>query len=172
MAVKLQDVSKIAIRSAYVTNHRVCYIYPNFRLLPFFNVWPRTVDLPVWMCSNTQRKTDACCYFTDCIIVENLLHVFCNERHLVPYPRILLYVHISCKLTQHFPFFVKAQVARAHVSRKSQRLINKRVTRCVTSVLSYGRNRWKFEHVIRNSMGNEIWSICNDKYFEIWIFYS
>ena len=33
------------------------------------------------------------------------------------------------------------------------------------SVLSYGRNRWKFEHVIRNSMGNEIWSIYNDKYF-------
>ena len=109
------------------------------------------------MCSNTQRKTDACCYFTDCIIVENLLHVFCNERHLVPYPRILLYVHISCKLTQHFPFFVKAQVARAHVSRKSQRGIHERVTRCVTSVLSYGRNRWKFEHVIRNSMGNKLY---------------
>ena len=35
------------------------------------------------------------------------------------------------------------------------------------SVLSYERNRWKFEHVIRNSMGNEIWSIYNDKYFEI-----
>ena len=40
------------------------------------------------------------------------------------------------------------------------------------SVLSYGRNRWKFEHVIRNSMGNEIWSIFYDKYFEIWIFYT
>ena len=40
------------------------------------------------------------------------------------------------------------------------------------SVLSYERNRWKFEHVIRNSMGNEIWSIYNDKYFEIWIFYT
>ena len=40
------------------------------------------------------------------------------------------------------------------------------------SVLIYGRNRWKFEHVIRNSMGNEIWSIYNDKYFEIWIFYT
>ena len=40
------------------------------------------------------------------------------------------------------------------------------------SVLSYERNRWKFEHVIRNSMGNEIWSITNDKYFEIWIFYT
>ena len=40
------------------------------------------------------------------------------------------------------------------------------------SVLSYERNRWKFEHVIRNSMGNEIWSIYNYKYFEIWIFYT
>ena len=26
------------------------------------------------------------------------------------------------------------------------------------SVLSYERNRWKFEHVISNSMGNKIWS--------------
>ena len=32
------------------------------------------------------------------------------------------------------------------------------------SVLSYERNRWKFKHVIRNSMANEIWSIYNDKY--------
>ena len=40
------------------------------------------------------------------------------------------------------------------------------------SVLTYGRNRWEFEHVIRNSMGNEIWSIYNDKYFEIWTFYT
>lgn len=30
------------------------------------------------------------------------------------------------------------------------------------SVLTYERNRWKFEHAIRNSMGNEIWSIYND----------
>ena len=40
------------------------------------------------------------------------------------------------------------------------------------SVLTYGRNRWEFERVIRNSMGNEIWSIYNDKYFEIWTFYT
>ena len=39
------------------------------------------------------------------------------------------------------------------------------------SVLSYEWNRWKFEHVIRNSMGNEIWSIYDDNYFEIWAFY-
>ena len=39
-------------------------------------------------------------------------------------------------------------------------------------VLSYERDRWKFEHVIRNSMGNELWSIYNDKYFEIWIFFT
>ena len=47
----------------------------------------------------------------------------------------------------------------------------KRLALC-DSVLSYERNRWKFEHVIRNSMENEIWSIDNDKYFEIWIFYT
>ena len=40
------------------------------------------------------------------------------------------------------------------------------------SVLSYERNRWKFEHVIRNSMGNGIWLIYNDKYLEILIFYT
>ena len=39
------------------------------------------------------------------------------------------------------------------------------------SVLSYERNRWKFEHVIRNSIGIEIWSIYNDKYFEIITFF-
>ena len=39
------------------------------------------------------------------------------------------------------------------------------------SVLTYERNSWEFEHVIRNKTGNEIWSIYNDKYFEIWIFY-
>ena len=37
--------------------------------------------------------------------------------------------------------------------------------------LSYKRNRWEFEHVARNSMGNEIWSIYNDKYFDMWTFY-
>ena len=39
------------------------------------------------------------------------------------------------------------------------------------AVLSYERNRWKFEHVTRNSMKKEIWSIYNGKYFEIWTFY-
>ena len=39
-------------------------------------------------------------------------------------------------------------------------------------VLSYQGNRWEFEYVIRNSMGNEIWSIYSDKYFEIWTFYA
>ena len=39
-------------------------------------------------------------------------------------------------------------------------------------VLTYGRNCWEFEHVIKNSMGNEIWSIYNDKYFKRWTFYT
>ena len=46
----------------------------------------------------------------------------------------------------------------------------KRLALC-DSVLSYERNRWKFEHVIRNSMEKEIWSIYNGKYFEILTFY-
>ena len=40
------------------------------------------------------------------------------------------------------------------------------------SVLTYGRNCWEFEHVTKNSMGNEIWSIYNNKYFKIWTFYT
>ena len=39
------------------------------------------------------------------------------------------------------------------------------------SMLTYGRNRWEFEHVIRNSVGKEIWSIYNDEYLKIWTFY-
>ena len=33
-------------------------------------------------------------------------------------------------------------------------------------VLSCERNRWEFALVIRNSMGNDIWSIYNYKYFK------
>ena len=40
------------------------------------------------------------------------------------------------------------------------------------SVLSCVRNHWGFKQVIRNSMGNEIWSIYNDKFLEIWTFYT
>ena len=36
------------------------------------------------------------------------------------------------------------------------------------SVLSYERNRWKYEHVIRNNIGKQ----NMDKYFEIWTFYT
>ena len=39
-------------------------------------------------------------------------------------------------------------------------------------VLSYDRNRRKFEHVIKSSMEKEMWSIYNGKYYEIWTFYS
>ena len=59
------------------------------------------------------------------------------------------------------------QAAQAHIS------INSWMHHALCDlVLSYERNRWKFEHITRNSMGNEIWSIYNDKYFEIWIFYT
>ena len=63
------------------------------------------------------------------------------------------------------------QAAQAHVSRKSQRLIVEIVTRC-DLVLCYDRNRWKFEHVKKSSMEKEIWSINNDKCYQIWTFYS
>ena len=65
---------------------------------------------------------------------------------------------------------MSAQAAQAHEKKPT---INSWTRHALCdSVLSYERNRWKFEHVIRNSMGNEIWSIYNDKYFEIWIFYT
>ena len=53
--------------------------------------------------------------------------------------------------------------------KKSKRLINERVT-CCNSLLSYEGTRQELEHVIRNRIGNEMWSIYNDKYFEIWTF--
>ena len=37
--------------------------------------------------------------------------------------------------------------------------------------LSYARNRWEFERVVRNSMGKETWSIYIAKYSDIWKFY-
>ncbi|RMX42500.1 hypothetical protein pdam_00020419 [Pocillopora damicornis] len=40
------------------------------------------------------------------------------------------------------------------------------------SVLSNEKNRRKFEHVIGNSIGNEKWSIYNDKYFKILTLFS
>ena len=40
------------------------------------------------------------------------------------------------------------------------------------SMLRYERSRWEFRQVIRNGIENEIRSIYNDKYFEIWTFYT
>ena len=40
------------------------------------------------------------------------------------------------------------------------------------SMLRYERNRWEFKQVIRNGIENEVRSIYNDKYFEIWTFYT
>ena len=58
---------------------------------------------------------------------------------------------------------VLSQAAQAHASRKSQRLIHERVTRCVTW---YQDTRGTVEN-LNISIENEIWSIYNDKYFEI-----
>ena len=38
-------------------------------------------------------------------------------------------------------------------------------------VLSYKRDRWKFEHIIRHSMRNKMWLIYNNRYFHIRTFY-
>ena len=75
------------------------------------------------------------------------------------------------KIHSLYIYIILSQAAQAHVSRKPTMNSWTRHALC-DSVLSYGKNRWKFEHVIMNSMGNEIWSIYNDKYFEIWIFYT
>ena len=64
---------------------------------------------------------------------------------------------------------VLSQAVQAHASRKSQRLIHVRVTRYALRVVWLGV---KFGHVIRNSIGNEIWSIYDVIYFEIWTFFS
>ena len=68
-----------------------------------------------------------------------------------------------------YPLMMSAEGVQVHVSRKSKRLIHQCHGLC-DSVLSYKRNSWEFEHIIKNRMGNEIWSIYNDKYFEILTF--
>ena len=58
---------------------------------------------------------------------------------------------------------VTPQASQAHVLRKSKQLINESITLLCDLVLSYKRNHWEFEHVIRNSMGNKISSIYKMK---------
>ena len=64
-----------------------------------------------------------------------------------------------------------SQAVQAHVSRKSNRIINESASRFVIRYLFTRGNRWEFKHLIRNSMGNVIWLIYNGKYFETWTFY-
>ena len=52
------------------------------------------------------------------------------------------------------PLLMTAETAKAHISKKSKRLIHESVTRCVTRC-----QVTRVEHVIKNSIGNEIWSI-------------
>ena len=47
---------------------------------------------------------------------------------------------------------------------KSKWLIHKKRHALCDSVLSYERERSEFNHVERNNMGNEVWSINNDTY--------
>ena len=84
-------------------------------------------------------------------------------------PRSLAYFNI---LNRNVGYWKSDQKSYWNTGGPSSRLEKKPTMNSWTRVLSYGRNRWKIEHVIRNSMGNEIWSIFYDKYFEIWIFYT
>lgn len=59
-----------------------------------------------------------------------------------------------------------------HDSKKKQKINSWKRHALYDAGLSYARNRWEFERVIRNSMGKETWSIYNAKYFDIWKFYT
>ena len=56
------------------------------------------------------------------------------------------------------PLLMSVEAARAHISRKSKRLIHESVRRCVTRCYVT-----RIEHVVKNSMWNQIWSICSYK---------
>ena len=52
------------------------------------------------------------------------------------------------------PLWMTAEAAQVHIFRKCKRLTHESVTRCVTRC----KVTW-VDHVIKNSMGNEIWLI-------------
>ena len=65
-------------------------------------------------------------------------------------------------------YIILPQAAQAHVWRKSQRLIHELVTSC-DSLREEPLKIWT-RH--KEYVGNELWSIYNGKYYEIWIFYT
>ena len=71
---------------------------------------------------------------------------------------------------KYFKHLVKGWIHHRRLKLTSREKANdkfmKRHALC-DSVISYKRNRWKLIHVIRSCTRNEIWSIYNDKYFEI-----
>ena len=110
-------------------------------------------------------------------------------QHITPFsrpPKIILYKFRCCLFitspsprASPSPRVPRPRVSRpashvpgqARASRKSQLLIHYRITRCVTRC-SLREEPLKIWTRYRNSIGNEIWSIYSDKYFEIWTFFS
>ena len=85
--------------------------------------------------------------------------IFFFNKHMIQNPVFFVYSIVYA--------IVLSQAAQAHASRKKPT-----INSWTRHALCDERNRWKFEHVIRNGIGNEIWSIYNDKYLEIWTFFS
>ena len=86
--------------------------------------------------------------------------IFFFNKYMIQNPVLFVYNVIMSNIVYAI---VSLQAAQAHASRKSQRLIHERVTRCVTW---YQDTRGTVEN-LNSSIENEIWSIYNDKYFEI-----
>ena len=81
---------------------------------------------------------------------------------------VSILVCLSCR-----PYLINTITGVPSSNLKKKQMINSWKPRALCdSVLSYDRNHWEFEHVIRTSMGNKIWSIYNNKYFRIWTFYT
>ena len=68
------------------------------------------------------------------------------------------------RLKNYVNMFTHTGVPSSRLEKKQTINSRKRHALC-DAVVSYERKRWKFEHVVRNSIGNEIWSINASKYY-------
>ena len=112
------------------------------------------------------------CEVRSIIAAGDKIHgAYCRFDHWIVKSRVHLHKNFprNCHFLRYFQNIHTTSVPSSRLEKKQKINSRKRHAFC-NSVLTYDRNRWEFEHVIRSSTGNEIWSIYFNKYFEIWIF--
>ena len=111
------------------------------------------------------------CEVRSIIAAGDKIHgAYCRFDHWIVKSRVHLHKNFprNCHFLRYFQNIHTTSVPSSRLEKKQKINSRKRHAFC-NSVLTYDRNRWEFEHVIRSSTGNEIWSIYFNKYFEIWI---